>query len=221
MRSGYLHTTKLAEAVQGVPTVYERYGDVKTSKVSVVLLIDQSGSMMGGAIESARRTAILFKESLKKVQDVSLFIYGHSGDITSGHSTDLFIFQEPGYDKQYSLGNCEAISQNRDGTAIREIVKRVRKFTKNPIVFFMIADGIPAASGYGGSSGMADVRHAVKFAESKGVQVINISIDSSYDPSSMYKHYFKFTTLSEVPRQIGNLMRKVVSKAIEKTTTFR
>lgn len=47
MRSGRLDTGKLAEAKQHVPTIYERIGQVKTNKICVGVLIDESGSMGG------------------------------------------------------------------------------------------------------------------------------------------------------------------------------
>ena len=45
MRSGVLDTGKLAEAVQGVPTVYKRQGEVRSDRACVCMLVDESGSM--------------------------------------------------------------------------------------------------------------------------------------------------------------------------------
>ena len=43
MRSGRLDTNKIAEAKQNVPTIYERFGEVKTNKLNIGVLIDESG----------------------------------------------------------------------------------------------------------------------------------------------------------------------------------
>lgn len=219
-RSGYLDTNKLAEAVQGVGTVYERYGREKSQKISLTLLLDMSGSMGSRKMTAARQTAILIKEALAKVNDVSLFIYGHSGDSTTDNSTDIYIFKEPGVEYRYSLGNATAKYQNRDGVAIRAVVDRVRTFTQNPMLLLFIADGAPEAYDYSGKKGIDDVRLAVKEVAKKNVQVISVSIESSYDPAQMFKHYFKFTNLAEVPKQIGLVMKKVVSELTKSSTIY-
>jgi len=43
MRSGRLDTNKIAEAKQNVATVYERFGEVKTNKLNIGVLVDESG----------------------------------------------------------------------------------------------------------------------------------------------------------------------------------
>jgi len=43
MRSGRLDTNKIAEAKQNVPTIYERFGEVKTNKLNIGVLVDESG----------------------------------------------------------------------------------------------------------------------------------------------------------------------------------
>lgn len=107
MKSGQLDVSKIAEAVQGVPTVYERMGSVTTNKICVGVLIDESGSMSGGldytqyginqkngmdAVEAreiyldsnkigkARQAAIFLNECFSKVPDVQFFVYGHTAD---------------------------------------------------------------------------------------------------------------------------------------------
>ena len=59
MRSGLLDTGKLAEAYQGVQTVYVREGSVKSDCMAVCVLIDESGSMYGEKIRAARDLGVL------------------------------------------------------------------------------------------------------------------------------------------------------------------
>ena len=70
MRSGVLDTGKLAEAFQGVPTVYMREGEVRTEKIAVSILIDESGSMWNSGDIPARDTAVLLNEALSTVPNV-------------------------------------------------------------------------------------------------------------------------------------------------------
>lgn len=210
MRSGTLDPTKIVEARQNVPTVYERVGQVKSDKVAVCLLIDLSGSMSGSKIRAAQDTAVLLNEVLKTNHAVELFIYGHTADILETYKNQLHVYREPGHDFKFSLGKVKAMSQNRDGDAIRESVDRVRKFTQRKCLMFVIADGEPAASYYGGSSAMEDVKKAVKYAESHKFDVLQITIDSSLDPRKMFKHFIILTDLGKLAFDLGRAIKKQI-----------
>ena len=130
-RSGILDTTKLAEAYQGVPQVYLRQGHVRTNKSTICVLIDESGSMGGKKEILARQAAILLNETFGKSLGVDLYIYGHTADIGSIGYINLSVYREGShYNPKFSLSKSCAKSQNRDGDAILEVAKRVRKFTK-------------------------------------------------------------------------------------------
>ena len=208
MRSGILDTNKLADAYQGVPTVYLREGKVKTDKVSVCVLIDESGSMSGKRIESARDTAVLINEALKGVSNVELFIYGHSGDNKRSLSTELFVYKERDYSPRYSLGSVRAREQNRDGVAIFEVAQRVRKQTKNPVLFFILSDGAPCAGHYGGTSAMEHVKSNVQKVEKMGMYVIQVCIYHSYDPSTMFKNFVIMDNMDSLPIELGRAIKK-------------
>lgn len=208
MRSGILDTNKLADAYQGVPTVYLREGKVKTDKVSVCVLIDESGSMSGKRIESARDTAVLINEALKGVSNVELFIYGHSGDNKRSLSTELFVYKERDYSPRYSLGSVRAREQNRDGVAIFEVAQRVRKQTKNLVLFFILSDGAPCAGHYGGTSAMEHVKSNVQKVEKMGMYVIQVCIYHSYDPSTMFKNFVVMDNMDSLPIELGRAIKK-------------
>lgn len=208
MRSGVLDTNKLAEAYQGVSTVYLREGEVKTDKVAVCVLIDESGSMMGTRITAARDTAILINEAIGQVPNVELFIYGHSGDMKRPFSTEMYIYREKGYAPKFSLGSVKARNQNRDGVAILEVAKRVRKQTKNPVLFFILSDGAPAAGSYGGESAMRHVKECVEQTERLGFQVIQVCINHSYDPGKMFRNYVIMENMSTLAVELGKAIKK-------------
>lgn len=200
MRSGALDTGKLAEAFQGVPTVYMREGEVKTQKVSVCILIDESGSMWGSGETAARDTAILLNEALDKVPNVDLYIYGHTA---SRSTTSLFVYRERNFHRKYVLGSTDSRAGNHDSIAIREACARVRKATKENCLFFMISDGAPNES-------TDMVRKAVQDVEKDGFRVVAISIDPYYDPSTMYSRNVTLTDLSTLAVELGKLVKKAV-----------
>lgn len=213
MRSGVLDTNKLAEAFQGVPTVYLREGEVKTDKVAVCVLIDESGSMGGERIRAARDTAILINEAIGQVPNVELFIYGHSGDMKRAYSTEMFIYREKGYVPKFSLGSVRARSENRDGIAILETAKRVREQTKNPVLFFILSDGAPCAGAYGGESAMRHVKECVTKAENLGFYVIQVCINHSYDPGKMFRNYVIMENMSTLAVELGKAIKKATMTA--------
>lgn len=213
MRSGVLDTNKLAEAYQGVSTVYMREGQVKTDKVSVCVLIDESGSMSGERIRAARDAAILINEAIGQIPNVELYIYGHSGDMKRPFSTEMFVYREKGYNPRFSLGSCRARSQNRDGIAILETAKRVRKQTKNPCLLFILSDGAPCAGAYGGDSAMNHVKNCVTKTEQLDFNVIQVCINHSYDPGKMFRNFVIMENMSTLATELGKAIKKATMTA--------
>lgn len=207
MRSGVLDTGKIAEAFQGVPTVYMREGEVKSEKVSVCILLDESGSMWGPGEMAARDTAILLSEALGNLPNVDLFIYGHTA---SRKTTNLFVYRERNFRKRFTLGSTDSRAGNHDSIAIREAAARVRRNTREKCLFFMISDGAPNES-------TEMVKKAVQDVEKDGFSVVAISIDPYYDPSTMYSHNVNLTDLSTLAVDLGKIVKKAILKNTNKS----
>jgi hypothetical protein len=222
MRSGRLDTDKLAEARQGVQTIYERMGEVKTNKLCVTILVDESGSMDGSKINKAMQAAIFLKESLESVPDVELFVYGHSADMSRYNgvgSTQIFVYKELGTaTPPKSMGFMSGKCENRDGVAILAAAKRVRQKTQNQGVFIVISDGQPSASNYGGSTAEAHVKKSAIEVEKMGFQVIQVTI-GGYRSRNMFKNVIDMDDVSKFPTQfVGFLKTKINSLIKEKVT---
>ena len=220
-RSGILDTTKLAEAYQGVPQVYLRQGHVRTNKSTICVLIDESGSMGGKKEILARQAAILLNETFGKSLGVDLYIYGHTADIGSIGYINLSVYREGNhYNPKFSLSKSYAKSQNRDGDAILEVAKRVRKFTKEDCIMFVISDGSPCANGYGGSSAIKDTAAKVKEAEKLGFGIIQISIDAVYGVEDMFDTYIDIGyNLEEMPKLLNEIVKTKVIKTKHTTVS--
>lgn len=220
-RSGILDTTKLAEAYQGVPQVYLRQGHVRTNKSTICVLIDESGSMGGKKEILARQAAILLNETFGKSLGVDLYIYGHTADIGSVGYINLSVYREGNhYNPKFSLSKSYAKSQNRDGDAILEVAKRVRKFTKEDCIMFVISDGSPCANGYGGISAIKDTAAKVKEAEKLGFGIIQISIDAVYRVEDMFDTYIDIGyNLEEMPKLLNEIVKTKVIKTKQTTVS--
>lgn len=220
-RSGILDTTKLAEAYQGVPQVYLRQGHVRTNKSTICVLIDESGSMGGKKEILARQAAILLNETFGKSLGVNLYIYGHTADIGSIGYINLSVYREGShYNPKFSLSKSCAKSQNRDGDAILEVAKRVRKFTKENCIMFVISDGSPCANGYGGIPAIKDTAAKVKEAEKLGFGIIQISIDAVYGVKDMFDTYINIGyNLEEMPKLLNEIVKTKVIKTKHTTVS--
>jgi hypothetical protein len=222
MRSGRLDTNKLAEAIQRVPTIYERFGQVTTNKINITVLIDESGSMgCGDRMKKARQAAIFINEVFKKQPDVQLYIYGHTADEKNTRDCTIRIYREPGANMDpYALGSATARSNNRDGDAIYAVAKRVRNRTADPGLLFVISDGQPAAYGYNGQASINDTRKKVTMAQALGFQVIQIAIDEEVPSEEMFDYFIKMTNIENLPNDMISYVSKKVDKLIKEKMIF-
>jgi cobalamin biosynthesis protein CobT len=227
MRSGRLDTNKIAEATQRVPTIYERYGQVKTDKICIGVLIDESGSMSGASkIKKAQEAAIFINEVFKNMREVQMFIYGHTADETDHQHggtlhTAVRVYREPGFNMEpYALGSVRARCNNRDGDAILATARRIRKHTPDAGILFVISDGSPSASGYDGRAAIKDTKDKVTKAENLGFQVIQIAIDSSVPSAQMFNHFVKMTDIKNLPKDLISYVSRKVDKLVKERVTL-
>ena len=220
MRSGRLDGNKIAEAVQKVPTIYERIGEIKTDKICLGVLIDESGSMSGTSIIKARQAAIFINEIFKDSRDVELFMYGHTAD-RGKHATEVTVYRDKIFQGDpYALSTVRAKSNNRDGDAILGVARRMRAQTSRAGVLFVISDGQPAASGYNGQEAIRDTAKKVKMAEKLGFQVIQIAIEDHVPSKEMFTHFVKMTDIENLPNDLTMYLSKRVDKLIKERITL-
>ena len=214
MRSGVLDTGKLAEAFQGVQTVYLREGRVRSDRMAVCILIDESGSMYGEKIRAARDLSVLLNEAVATIPVIDLYIYGHTyGDrcrdsyYEGKQIAELQVYREKGYAPKKALGGVEARSGNLDSVAIREAAGRMKKFSSSrKNLMFVITDGAP-------NERYEQLRNTVKELEKSGMDIVAVCIEPSYDPSMLYTHHVKFTDMSRLAIDLGKMIKKAILKS--------
>ena len=213
MRSGILDTGKLAEAFQGVQTVYVREGVIRSDRMAVCVLIDESGSMYGEKIRAARDLSVLLNEAVATVPAIDLYIYGHTyGDrcrdsyCEGRRIAELQVYREKGYAPRKALGSVTDRSGNLDSYAIREAAQRMWKYSacrKN--LMFVITDGAP-------NERYEQLAATVKELEKKGLDIVAVCIEPSYDPSMLYTHHVRFTDMSRLAIDLGKMIKKAILK---------
>lgn len=214
MRRGTLDTNKLAEAYQAVETVYSKKFKRTTPGLDVCLLIDESGSMCGSNIQSAKRCAILLNEVFLRLKQCNFYVYGHTADDREEGDVIINVYRDNWNKNKYALGTVDAYSCNKDSVAIEEVHKMVRKQTSNPLLMFVISDGAPNAHGLRGQYAVEAVKKVVNKIESTDNTVIcQIAIESYVKPQDMFNHYVVMTDMDTFPRDLSNyIMNTLISK---------
>ena len=214
MRRGVLDTNKLAEAYQAVETVYSNKFKRTTPGLDVCVLIDESGSMSGTNIASARKCAILLNEVFLRLKQCDFYVYGHTADNRYMGEVTINVYRDHWNRNRYALGKVESYSNNKDSVAIEETYKMVRKQTSKPLLMFVISDGTPNAYGLRGQPAVEEVKKVVNRIESNGdTLVCQIAIESHFQPQDMFNHYVVMTDMNTFPSDLsGYVMNTLISK---------
>lgn len=214
MRRGVLDTNKLAEAYQAVETVYSNKFKRTTPGLDVCVLIDESGSMSGTNIASARKCAILLNEVFLRLKQCDFYVYGHTADNRHMGEVTINVYRDHWNRNRYALGKVESYSNNKDSVAIEETYKMVRKQTSKPLLMFVISDGAPNAYGLRGQPAVEEVKKVVNRIESNGdTLVCQIAIESHFRPQDMFNHYVVMTDMNTFPSDLsGYVMNMLISK---------
>ena len=212
MRSGLLDTNKLGEARQGVQTVYIRKGEVRSDRVSVALVIDESGSMDGFRERLARDTAVLVNEAVGKIPNVGLYIYGY----TSMGCKDIIRNYREGdtLGKMHSIGSIGSFGGTPTAEAIIEAAARIRRRTSEKALMFIVSDG--CAQG-----GARAVREAADKVRRDGFTPVGISIASALPAEElrrMYDSYVVMEDIGSLASSLGKIVKKAVLKAAGRKT---
>jgi nitric oxide reductase activation protein len=165
----------------------------------------------------ARRVAILFDEALKKSNNVNhFFAYDYSSEHRSVSSTDIHILREPGFYHPHNFGSPSAGGYTHEGRAIWNVGNRIRKFTKDPVVLFIISDGLPEGTNYTGMYARRHTKESVMKLRKMGIVCVHIAIDDdAVGSEDMYDIRFDCTGLDDLPQQIGRIMKEVTRKIIK------
>lgn len=207
LRSGVIDPCKIAEAYQGVASIYMREGQVKADRMTVALLVDESGSMFGEKIQAARDTAVLFAEALKSVGNVKLHVYGYTRD---EFELELYRYLEPGKNNIYSLGSMRERNCTPTMQAINEVSRRIAPKKDEKTLLIVISDGAPDTS-------IQSVATETAKAKAKGIKVMGISIDDGLPESSLKKMYGSYVKYNDMGSMVSSLAKVLKKEVLEST----
>lgn len=218
LRSGDLDDGGLHKLSYDSENIWTKKTMTRLPDVAVGLLIDQSGSMHGQKIAAARDLCIAMAEALKRIAGVRLYIYGHTANRHGQTDLEIFEHYHPDHGgKTTNLGLIQAHSNNYDGFALKEAARFVSKDPAKRKYMFVIADGYPSGTGYGGDPAQKHVASVVKFLKDRWhiqTYAFGVGIDSEADFCEQYgkEHTVFVNTVTACQNKIVRFLRNVLQR---------
>jgi nitric oxide reductase activation protein len=207
---------------------YKKQAESRELDVVFTLLVDCSASMHDKMQETKIGIA-LFHESLKSL-GIPHAVTGFWEDALSADEN-----RQPNYfldviEWETSLLPGQGVKtmqlqpeeDNRDGFAIREMVKQMRRRPEKHKILIVFTDGEPSAFNYQ-DQGIVDTHEAVLLARKLGIDVIGVLLSDAYtqdQEKETLTHIYGKTSLiapsaSEIPAILTPLLRKLLSQIIQ------
>lgn len=210
----------------------KRMGDVKrriwfrnqkgneVPDMSVLLLIDGSGSMWGERRNTAMISSIILHEVLKK-QGIEHAIVEHRGKFTEPEiDVNILVDFNAKDEEKYNIMQLDGEGDNRDGLALYWAEKYINQktFCDNKLIL-VLSDGQPAHAydEYYGAVANKDTANAAKKIINRGTDIIAIALDndcadneySTYNSlKEIYPHLVQCKDLKRLTGQILNIISK-------------
>ncbi len=184
--------------------------------IAVAFLVDMSRSTKGETIEREKESLIIMSEALHEVGD-AFAIFGFSGD--NRDNVDFYRIKD--FDDAYNNLTKQRIStiqdhfENRDGTAIRHTIRKLRKRPERTKLMILLSDGKPVDKEYSGTYAIEDTRMALKEAQHFGIKTFCITVDQTaaqYLPR-MYSHssWSVIDDVVKLPEKITRIYRMLTA----------
>lgn len=189
--------------------------------MSVLLLIDGSGSMWEARRNSAMISSVILHEVLKK-QEIEHAIVEHRAHFHEPEiDVNILVDFNAREEEKYNIIQLDADGDNRDGLALYWAEKYINQktFCDNKLII-VLSDGQPAHvyDGYYGPVADKDTANAAKKIINRGTNIIAIALDdecgddedcSTYSKlKEIYPHLVQCRDLKRLTGQILNIVSK-------------
>jgi hypothetical protein len=189
--------------------------------MSVMLLIDGSGSMFGDRRNSAMISSVILHEVLKK-QGIEHAIVEHRAKFENPEiDVNILVDFDSKEEEKLNIMQLDSGGDNRDGLALYWAEKYINQktFCDNKLII-VLSDGQPAHEydDYYGAVANKDTANAAKKIISRGTNIIAVALDdecgdddedSTYnDLKEIYPHLVQCKNLKRLTGQILNIVSK-------------
>ena len=181
-------------------------------RLSVGLLLDESGSMCSYERSTyARATAIILYDFCQSL-NIPVMIYGHSTGVNSVELYSYAEFENIDRDDKYRLMDISARDSNRDGAALRFVAEQLSKRPEEIRILMLISDGQPADTGYYGTAAEEDLRGIKQEYHRKGLLFIAAAIGN--DKENIRRIYgdsfLDISDLEQLPEKLTSILKRYI-----------
>lgn len=190
----------------------DRKNPKKIIDMAISIRVDESGSMYGDRINTAKVSCILMKMVSDEL-NIPIEIIGDTEDNTVELYPYCTFDSKDGNDK-YRLISMTDRWSNRDGYAIRYCYKRLKKRKEKHKLLIIISDGMPAGNNYYGEAANNDLRVLTRQIKREGTAVIAFGFGADAQSlSSIYgKSFICYEDLSKVPKAFAKALKEQILK---------
>lgn len=229
--TGQVDSKRLVQAFLGAQNTYKRRVDREELDTAVHMLVDLSGSMCGGKMNTAALSAIAFAECFEGTSinyQISGFNNSNRGDGYTGmqdlcreakgiyHRAEaLNIFKFKSFnDKLFNVkGSVSTLfnaagGNNSDQCALMWAYDQLKKQPQKRKILLVFSDGSPAVYTVGRPDLYAPLKEAVDWIESSGVECIGIGIH--HNVSGIYKNNAQVSDLSDLSGVMFNKLTNIL-----------
>lgn len=180
-------------------------------RISVGLLLDESGSMSCGNRSTYARAAAIILYDFCQALNIPIMVYGHSTSWSRG--VDLYSYAEfDAIDKndKYRMMDISARGSNRDGAALRYVAEQLSKREEEVRILILVSDGQPADAGYSGTAAEEDLRGIKQEYKRKGLLFVAAAIgDDKQNIERIYGDSFlDITDLNQLPMKLTAVIKR-------------
>jgi hypothetical protein len=200
------------------PRVFQVRQEVGRATVAVHILVDCSGSMYTGT-----------KNGSHRMRDAKAVAYAMAKAFTGSR----YKVTVSGHDVQYGRAKVNSINyvcktiddiallhasgDNADGYAIAHCIDQLAATRADRKVLFLLADGQPSATGYGGTPAQHHVRKVVESAKPRGVNFLAIGIENSmakHGETQFGRNYINLPDTRSAAPLLARVIGKITKEAI-------
>ncbi len=165
--------------------------------VSVALLLDESGSMIGDRIKASRDALLILNEAFKAI-DLEPLIFGHTTD-NAGGKVEVHTYSS--LEGLYSLPTNE-MRGNVDYEALKYVYSEMDKINSDIKLVFVISDGLPC----GKELEYADL---IRRDEEHNIKVFGCGIgDCANQVRNFYKKNIIIDNIEDFPKAATKILKK-------------
>lgn len=211
-RSGEIDENSLFKIKMDDDRLMLRTEVISEKSIAVCLLVDESGSMSGSRIRQARDVAATLATALNGVSGIVTSVYGHTAEEGNEKNVTIREYLTPRNPHLSSCMEMRGRCENHDGFAIQHTANAFfRDYgAYDRKIMFVISDGSPAGSNYGGGRARRHIKKVADACRSKlGVEVYGVGIDEAYENSAGNEMYGQgnFVVLEDVTSSLPIMAR--------------